>query len=478
LLVGPHRFVAIILVSTNLHPLTETVLRSTFAIMTSHNTVRTCDTTTNNDTWNTCSQDDDDDTGCDAAANPKEANRKSNHNVPLHKKAMLSIPYENNNNDDDNDNDSDEPTHASETTNNPLHDDSTGHLPAVSSTSHFASTSVRAYQEAMVELQQSPQQQHPTPATTEKQPSILRTNSSQSAVASLDDETKNGPSRLPIVKSRGKPTNDIQVDATTTKPNQKGNKVKFHPFTEIKEIANLESYNRKEKKNTWYTLQELDDMRPNQQYVKALFRNCGTHTKLGDCMRGLEFRTKKGAKLRLANHVNAGLAVIDEQEFQLSESLHDPETLAKIYSNRTLKSAQQAHIMALLDELYVRKFVQQISPLPQHVQAQQNAKWQGLRGCTCYINELKKMSTSSGSGTSGGRVTRAGVGVVCQDVNNNQGGGYLNGEMTASARERLMLSLLAMGEEEVVVPPPKKGFLVFFQKCPCPFRVQGNRSGG
>jgi hypothetical protein len=201
-------------------------------------------------------------------------------------------------------------------------------------------------------------------------------------------------------------------------------------------------------------------------------------------MRGLEFRTKKGAKLRMANYVNAGLAVIDEQEFQWSEGMHDPETLAKIYSNRTLKSAQQAHILALLDELYVRKFVQHVPPLPQHLQAQQNAKWQGLRGCTCYTNELKKMSvaTSSGSGTSGGRgggVTSVAVGSggdVCQDVNHHGGGGDPNGAMTAAARERLMLSFMTMDDEEVVVPPPKKGCLGLFQKCPSPFRVQGNRS--
>ena len=173
---------------------------------------------------------------------------------------------------------------------------------------------------------------------------------------------------------------------TRVKHGGKRNRVQFYAYSDVLEIQGLKDFTYKERGRIWYSLEDLDKMRPALSKVNYLIRNCGE-----DCVRGLEFRTKKGSKKRLSNYVNAGLSVIDEQEFQWTEGIHDPETMATIYANQTKESAKSASVMAILDELYVKRVVYGIPCTDQrYIDAQRSYKWDSLRCCTCYDNALAR----------------------------------------------------------------------------------------
>ena len=176
----------------------------------------------------------------------------------------------------------------------------------------------------------------------------------------------------------------------------KAKSVEFFAYTDVIEIQGLQDFTFKERGRIWYTLEQLDSMRPGLNKVNSLFRNCGE-----DCMRGLEFRTKKGSKRRLSNYVNAGLSVIDEQEFQWTEGISDPETMAKIYANQTKHCAKSANVLAVLDEMYARKIIYGLPcASQQYTDAQRSYKWDSLRCCTCYSNDLADCADGGVKGSS------------------------------------------------------------------------------
>ena len=71
-------------------------------------------------------------------------------------------------------------------------------------------------------------------------------------------------------------------------------------------------------------------------------------------IRGLEYRTRKGAVRRQHNKLEAISAVLDEQDRQYNEGLFNEELLAEVYRSCASHCQDEAYILALKDEATAR----------------------------------------------------------------------------------------------------------------------------
>jgi hypothetical protein len=67
------------------------------------------------------------------------------------------------------------------------------------------------------------------------------------------------------------------------------------------------------------------------------------------CTRGIESRTREGARRKRQNKIDARAAVFFEQEMQELNCICDPETIADVYFDYTEHCQVSAYMMALRD---------------------------------------------------------------------------------------------------------------------------------
>ena len=105
----------------------------------------------------------------------------------------------------------------------------------------------------------------------------------------------------------------------------------------------------------WYNRADMLLMRP-QSFEVENASGCSTKhaskKNKGECMRGLEGLTKPGSLYRTTSVRSSIYAVLDEQRYGDSKDL-----IPEIYSVATRQCQEKAHIMALIDELFVKKHV-------------------------------------------------------------------------------------------------------------------------
>ena len=134
----------------------------------------------------------------------------------------------------------------------------------------------------------------------------------------------------------------------------------------------------------WYTPSELDSLRPNCHVIRKSSSsfNCTPDY----CTRGLEFYATKGTYLRQRDCKLAKFAVADEQHMQRRQygKIDDDNALATAYGQRTQHCQEEAHIMALVDELFVRRHVYNLVCPPKLLDAQRTVAFSDkMRLCTC-----------------------------------------------------------------------------------------------
>ena len=104
----------------------------------------------------------------------------------------------------------------------------------------------------------------------------------------------------------------------------------------------------------WYNRADMLLMRP-QSFEVENASGCSNKPgkkKGGECMRGLEGLTKPGSLHKTTSARSSIYAVLDEQRYG-----RDKELIPEIYSVATRQCQERAHIMALVDELYVKQHV-------------------------------------------------------------------------------------------------------------------------
>ena len=75
------------------------------------------------------------------------------------------------------------------------------------------------------------------------------------------------------------------------------------------------------------------------------------------CTRGLEYRTRDGARRRMKNKYNGLSAVLHEQDRQIFEEIQDPEQLAQVYREANFKCMQEAIALGQQDALDVQDYL-------------------------------------------------------------------------------------------------------------------------
>jgi hypothetical protein len=78
------------------------------------------------------------------------------------------------------------------------------------------------------------------------------------------------------------------------------------------------------------------------------------------CTRGLEFRTKAGARYRNCNKISARAAVLNEQDMQVEEGFFEPRYIAMVAEEASQGCREGAFARALSDERFVQDYLQDV----------------------------------------------------------------------------------------------------------------------
>ena len=147
-------------------------------------------------------------------------------------------------------------------------------------------------------------------------------------------------------------------DRTTRSKKQ----VRFSPQVLARRTWTLSHYTEDEIDACWYT--EKDYSRIRRDVIRSVrtieerYQGKKTHKPRDDddmcegddvCTRGLEHRTRHGAKLRLRHRRCAFEAVFSVQDLQYQENRYDENEIASIYFTTTLQSRAQAYMIGLAD---------------------------------------------------------------------------------------------------------------------------------
>lgn len=129
--------------------------------------------------------------------------------------------------------------------------------------------------------------------------------------------------------------------------------VKFAEDSKVCEIIPVESITPEEKDVRWYDnafYQDNKTMIADTIFLMTTTMCLDEENEDEFCMRGLESKTPEGRRRRSLNKADAISAVLAEQDRQLMEDEHDPETLADIYFQFTSHCRESAYAMGLQDE--------------------------------------------------------------------------------------------------------------------------------
>lgn len=114
----------------------------------------------------------------------------------------------------------------------------------------------------------------------------------------------------------------------------------------------LEELSDDEYRSLWITAEEF--MQSKQEYVaviRMMMKTIGDFPETEDCCpRGLEFKTKDGSRRRKRIKQRACYAVLEEQDVQRDEGIHDPDFIAEIYKEVTTQASLEALNRGLKDQ--------------------------------------------------------------------------------------------------------------------------------
>jgi hypothetical protein len=140
---------------------------------------------------------------------------------------------------------------------------------------------------------------------------------------------------------------------TSTRPDcQQRRRVTFDPLAKVERVLHIDEYTDDETEDTWISPKEFENIRDEIQKLVAIVNNGGQLEENDDTtMRGLEYRTISGGRLRYKNKRQARSAVLDEQDRQWETEADDPEYLSMLYYGMSYKIAIEAKERGQKDEL-------------------------------------------------------------------------------------------------------------------------------
>eukprot|EP00545_Synedropsis_sp_CCMP1620_P008328 CAMPEP_0119003834 /NCGR_PEP_ID=MMETSP1176-20130426/793_1 /TAXON_ID=265551 /ORGANISM="Synedropsis recta cf, Strain CCMP1620" /LENGTH=220 /DNA_ID=CAMNT_0006955471 /DNA_START=33 /DNA_END=695 /DNA_ORIENTATION=+ len=139
-----------------------------------------------------------------------------------------------------------------------------------------------------------------------------------------------------------------EVQYTTSKKK----KVSFNKLVFVRETLHIANYEHEEKRNTWFTKTEMRNIKVG---MAATLRAILSGEYQGDddrhCARGLEFRSRAGARKRKENKLMALEAVLKEQDDQYDDGIVNPTAISVVYQQVSLRPRISAHERGMNDEI-------------------------------------------------------------------------------------------------------------------------------
>jgi len=137
------------------------------------------------------------------------------------------------------------------------------------------------------------------------------------------------------------PAMDTETQSST---NVRRRKIRWSGQVRVQEIRHINNISELEKDAVWMSAIDYK-MIKNVAKTTVLMMMAGQEIDEDDedfCKRGLEFRTRKGSKVRSANKLRARSAVLNEQDLQQEEGFHDPEFIAMASLDVSFDNKEQA----------------------------------------------------------------------------------------------------------------------------------------
>jgi hypothetical protein len=126
---------------------------------------------------------------------------------------------------------------------------------------------------------------------------------------------------------------------------------------EIYPIPHIDDFDEDTTRAIWYEKAEYDTMKIGfVATIKKMMRGETIPENDESTVRGLEFRTRKGALRRQHNKLAAITAVLDEQDRQFNDGTFDEERLAEIYRSSGSHCQESAQAMGLKDQEFMKQF--------------------------------------------------------------------------------------------------------------------------
>lgn len=143
----------------------------------------------------------------------------------------------------------------------------------------------------------------------------------------------------------------------------KRRKIRWSGQVRVQEIRHLNNMPESEREALWMSPADYKRIK-NVAKATVLMMMAGEEIdedNVNFCSRGLEFRTRRGSKIRSANKLRGRSAVLNEQDLQLEEGFHDPEFIAMASLDVSFECREQAQKRAQKDAQFILTFVKDMS---------------------------------------------------------------------------------------------------------------------
>lgn len=147
--------------------------------------------------------------------------------------------------------------------------------------------------------------------------------------------------------------------SSSTAPEKSNKHVTFSKTVHCKEMRHIKDYNEEEIQTFWLTTPDYLLIKSTIRQTLDMMMNGYTILENDEefCARGLESRTKVGARARSYSKLRTRSAVLNEQDMQREEGFHDPYILATVSMEQTAASRAWAQAIAMEDYRSIQDYL-------------------------------------------------------------------------------------------------------------------------
>jgi len=158
---------------------------------------------------------------------------------------------------------------------------------------------------------------------------------------------------------------EAKTMTTTSTRNRRRRKIRWSGQVRVQEIRHINNMPESEIEAVWMSPNEYKTIK-NGAKTTVLMMMAGETFHEDDpdfCARGLEFRTRKGNKIRAANKLKARSAVLNEQDLQREEGFHDPEFIAMASMDVSFEVREQAQKRGEKDARAIAEYMRDVQAM-------------------------------------------------------------------------------------------------------------------